>query len=73
MCTIHVAKTKGLISCVVTAQLICAFFFAYAKNRFFHDGVSLKRLSRHLQVLMIKQTIGVLKEKIFNLIVIYTF
>ena len=24
-CTIHVAKTKVLISCAVTAQLICAF------------------------------------------------
>ena len=27
-CTIHVAKTKGLISCAVTAQLICGFVFA---------------------------------------------
>ena len=35
-CTIHVAKTKALISCAVTAQLICAFVFAYAKNRFSH-------------------------------------
>ena len=29
-CTIHVAKTKMLISCAVTAQLICIFVFAYA-------------------------------------------
>ena len=29
-CTIDVAKTKALISCTVTAQLICAFVFAYA-------------------------------------------
>ena len=29
-CTIRVAKTKALISCAVTAQLICAFVFAYA-------------------------------------------
>ena len=29
-----VAKTKALISCAVTAQLICAFVFAYAKSRF---------------------------------------
>ena len=37
-CTIYVAKTKALISCAVTAQLICAFVFAYAKkNQFFHD------------------------------------
>ena len=30
------AKVKGLISCMVTIQLICAFFFAYAKSRFSH-------------------------------------
>ena len=29
-CTVTVAKTKVLISCAVTAQLICAFVFAYA-------------------------------------------
>ena len=33
-CTIYVAKTKALISCAVTAQLICVFVFAYAKSRF---------------------------------------
>ena len=27
-CTIRVAKTKALISCTVTAQLICSFIFA---------------------------------------------
>ena len=27
-CTIRVVKTKALISCAVTAQLICAFVFA---------------------------------------------
>ena len=32
--TIRVAKTKALISCAVTAQLICAFVFAYAKSGF---------------------------------------
>ena len=34
-CTIHVAKTKVLISCAVTAQLICVFVFAKAKNLVF--------------------------------------
>ena len=29
-CTIHVAKTKALISFAVTAKLICAFVFAKA-------------------------------------------
>ena len=31
---IYVAKTKALISSAVTAQLICAFVFAYAKTCF---------------------------------------
>ena len=30
----YVAKTEPQISCVATAQLICAFVFVYAKNRF---------------------------------------
>ena len=36
-CTIRIAKTKALISCAVTAQLICLFVFAYAKSRFSHN------------------------------------
>ena len=35
--TISVAKTKALISCAVTAQLICTFVFAKAKIRLSHD------------------------------------
>ena len=31
------AKTKTLISCAVTAQLICVFVFTYAKIRFSHN------------------------------------
>ena len=34
----RVAKTKALISFAVTAKLICAFVFAYAKSRFSHDA-----------------------------------
>ena len=37
-CTIHVAKTKALISFAVTAKLICVFVFTYAKSRFSHDA-----------------------------------
>ena len=37
----HVAKTKALISCAVTAQLICAFVFAKAKIWFSHDAAHL--------------------------------
>ena len=33
------AKTKALISCAVTAQLICAFVFAYA-NCWFSDAAA---------------------------------
>ena len=33
-----VAKTKALISCAVTVQLVCAFVFALAKIRFSHDA-----------------------------------
>ena len=33
-CTIHVAKTKMLISCLVTAQLICTFDCAMSKAGF---------------------------------------
>ena len=35
------AKTKTLISFVVTAKLICVFVFAYAKSRFSHDEAHL--------------------------------
>ena len=38
------AKTKAQItqiSCAVTAQLICAFVFAYAKSRFSHDRLNI--------------------------------
>ena len=40
-CTYHVVKTKALISCAVTVQLICAFVFTYAKSRFSYDTAQL--------------------------------
>ena len=36
--TICVAKTQALISFAVTAKLICAFVFVYAKCWFSHDA-----------------------------------
>ena len=30
----YVAKTKALISCAVTTQLVCAFVFVYSKKGF---------------------------------------
>ena len=38
ICTIYEAKTKALINCTVTAQLICSFVFAHAKGRFSRDA-----------------------------------
>ena len=35
------AKTKALISCAVTAQLICAFVFTYKKIQFSHNEAHL--------------------------------
>ena len=32
-----IVKTKALISCAVTAQLICVFVFVYAKSPFSHN------------------------------------
>ena len=40
-CTVFVATTKMLISCEVTAQLICVFVFAFANSRFSHDTAHL--------------------------------
>ena len=42
----HVAKTKALLSCMVTMQLICAFVFVYAKIMFSHDASDI--ISHHL-------------------------
>ena len=35
------SEKKALISCAVTAQLICVFVVAYAKSRFSHNEVQL--------------------------------
>ena len=40
-CTINVEKTKALIRCAVTTQLICIFVFAYAKSRFSNDAAQI--------------------------------
>ena len=37
-------KTKVLISCAVTAQLICVFVFAYANCWFSHANAQLPKL-----------------------------
>ena len=35
--TVYVAKTKTLMYCPITTQLICAFIFSHAASRFSHD------------------------------------
>ena len=42
--TIYVALTKMRISCLFTAQLICAFVLTYAKSRFPHDTAHIVHL-----------------------------
>ena len=37
------SEKRALISCEVTAQLICVFVFAYAKSRFSHNEAHLNQ------------------------------
>ena len=46
--TIHVAKTKALISFAVTAKLICVFVLAYADCWFSHDPAHYVNDKQHL-------------------------
>ena len=41
------AKTNVMISCAVTAQLICVFFFTYAKIWFSHGAAHLYYMYFH--------------------------
>ena len=43
----YVAKTKALISCAFTVQLICVFVFAYAKSRFSHNEAPISDTSTY--------------------------
>ena len=45
-----VAKIKALISCAVTAQLICAFVFAYADCLFSFAVVQIMKLSLYYEI-----------------------
>ena len=38
---IILAKIKALISCAVTAKMICTFVFAYSKCSFSHDAAQI--------------------------------
>ena len=61
----YVAKTRALISCVVTAQLICVFVFAYAKNRFSHDAAHiLWILDKNLKIILFLSIRGMFKNNV---------
>ena len=49
-CAIRVAKTKALISCAVTAQLICVFVFANTKSWFSHDEAQFRDDFHHFSI-----------------------
>ena len=44
-CTIYVGKTKVLVSCAVTVQLISMFVLVYAKKQLSHDTSQLTHIS----------------------------
>ena len=47
----RIVKTKALISCAVTVQLICVFVFAYAKSWFSHDTAQIISVLLNLEPL----------------------
>ena len=57
-CTIYEAKTKVLISCTITAKLICAIALNMQKSSFSHDAA-------HLLVYMYEKK-KIIKLKIVN-------
>ena len=55
--SIHVAKTKALFSFAVTAKLISAFVFAYAKCMFSHDKAQMV-ITKARKILQLKDAKG---------------
>ena len=53
------AETKALISCAVTAQLVCVSVFAYAKSRFSHNEAHINQsrtngpINAHLTIVQV--------------------
>ena len=52
ICTIHVVKTKALITFAVTAKPICAFVFAYAKCWFSHYAIMMEPMIESVQYML---------------------
>ena len=42
-CIVHAAKTKAIISCAVTAKLICTLFICICKSQFSHDVAQIEK------------------------------
>ena len=69
----YVAKTKVLIRCMVTTQLICAFVFAYAKSKFSRDVARIK-VKECIMKLILKNKINSYENKrSLNLILLISF
>ena len=60
-------KKKALISCVVTAQLICVFVFAYAKSRLSHDTTNFEVCILSNPILQMMNMIQVFKSPFVKL------
>ena len=71
-CTIRDANTKTLISCVVTAQLICSFVLAYANSRFSHDAAQDRddALDKHVKV---KKNPALRKGRVKSAVAVFVF
>ena len=65
-CTIRVAKTKTLISFVVTAKLICVFVFAYADCWFSHEAAHLMKKGSNARYTIIIMEFELIFDEIEN-------
>ena len=53
-CTIHVVKTKALISFTLAVKLICVFVFAYANCWFSHEAAHISNLTEKIKLLQFR-------------------
>ena len=69
-CTSYVLKTMALVSCVVTAHLICVLVFVYAKAEFFIPRLNYTKrscdwINLHTYSLKVKSEIAFLESRCF--------
>ena len=65
-CTFRVAKTKALISFVVTAKLICGFVFAYANCWFSHAQAHITFIKERMYLLIITRVFNAFSANDFK-------